>query len=90
MRMRSNGLDTSAKRRQLYQIIVWHRLQRLPGFTPRCQSADDGERVESSFPQHERHPGARSFARSSAVEINLFVLGKMFQFFLEIVGLNAY
>jgi hypothetical protein len=39
------------KRRQLYQIILGHRLERLPGFAPGGDSANDDERVESFFPQ---------------------------------------
>ena len=36
-----------------------------------------------------RHPGARGFAQSSAVEINLSVLGEVFDFFDEVVGFDA-
>ena len=35
-----------------------------------------------------RHPGARGFARSSAVKIDIFLLGKTFDFFgLKVQGI---
>ncbi len=77
------------KRRQLHQIVLRNRLHRLPGLAPGSQSADNHERAESLFPQHVRHPGAGRFARSSAVQINIFVLGKVLEFLLKIVGLDA-
>src|ERR1700722_7644197 len=79
----------SIERRQLHQIILGHRLQRLAGFAPGGQAADDYERVESSFHQHMRHPGARGFACSSTVEINFLVFGKAFSLFVQVVGFNA-
>jgi hypothetical protein len=36
-----------------------------------------------------RHPGARGFARSSTVDVNVFVLGKVLQLFVEVIGFNA-
>src|SRR5215469_3833834 len=36
-----------------------------------------------------RHPGARGFACSSTVEVNVLVLGEMFDLFLKIVRLDA-
>ena len=77
------------KRWQLYQIVLRNRLHRFAGFAPGSQSADNHERVESFFPQQVRHPGAGRFARSSAVEINVLVLGKVLDLFLKIVGLDA-
>src|ERR1035438_6937915 len=81
--------DGSIKRRQLYQIVLRNRLDRLAGLAPGSQSADNHERVESFFPQQVRHPGAGRFARSSTVKINVLVLGKVLDLFLKIVGLDA-
>ena len=62
--------------------------QGLSGGPPGMQAAIDHERVESMFSQQVRHPGAGRFARSSTVEINLFVPGQMLYFFGQIVGFN--
>lgn len=80
---------TSAEGRQLDQIVFWHRFQMAPGFTPGAQASGNDERVESSISQHVRHPGAGRFPRSSAVEINLFVLGQALDLLIEIVRLDA-
>jgi len=40
-----------AECRQFDQIVFRNGLQRLPGFAPGGESADDHERVESFFPQ---------------------------------------
>jgi hypothetical protein len=77
------------KRRQLHQVILRNRLNRLPSLAPGRKSADNDERVESFFPQQVRHPGAGRFARSSAVQINVLVPGKVLDLFLKIVGLYA-
>ena len=71
------------------QIVFRHRLQRLARLAPGSESADDHERVESFFPKYVRHPGARGFARSSTVEIDVLVLGEILDLFVEIVGLDA-
>jgi hypothetical protein len=55
------------------------------GFAPRRQTANDYERVESLVHQQVRHPGARSFACSSTVEVNVLVFGQVFDLFLKIV-----
>ncbi len=70
-------------------IVVWDWFERLAGLTPGCQSSDNDERLESFFPQYMRHPGAGSLACSSAIDINVFVLGKSFQFFGQMIGFNA-
>ncbi len=74
---------------QLDQVVFRDYFHRLASLTPSRQSADDYERVEAFFPQQVRHPGAGRFARSSAIQINIFVAGKVLDFFLKIVGLNA-
>jgi hypothetical protein len=73
----------------MHQIIVRHRFGRLTRLPPRRQPAHDHERIESLFPQQMRHPGAGRFPRSSAVQINIFVFGQLFQFFRQMVGLET-
>ena len=77
------------ERRQLHQIILWHRLKMPSGLPPRRQTAHNHERVKSLFPQQVRHPGASRFACSSTVKINVLVLGQILDLLLEIVGLDA-
>jgi hypothetical protein len=36
-----------------------------------------------------RHPGARRFPRSSAVDVDVLVPGKVFQLLGKMIGLNA-
>ena len=79
----------STERWQLHQIFAGHRLHGLSRSAPGGEAAYQDERVESFFPQHERHPGARGFARSSAVEVDVSVWGQPLQFFFEIVGFNS-
>jgi hypothetical protein len=77
------------KCRQLHQVILGHRLQGFSRFAPGSQTAYDHECVESFFPQQVRHPGAGRFARSSAVEVNVLILGQVLDLFLQIVGFDA-
>jgi hypothetical protein len=42
------------------------------------------------FPQHERHTGTRGFACSSAVDINVSILGKIFDLFGQVVGFDPH
>src|SRR5437868_2024895 len=76
------------KRRKFHQIVLRHRLQRLSHLPPGRQPSDDHERVESFFPQQMRHPGAGRFARSSTVQINVLILGKILDLLFKIVWLN--
>ena len=64
--------------------------QRVSGLPPGTQSADNYKRTESLIPQHERHPGARGFACSSAVDVNVPVLGQVLDFLDQIVGLDPH
>lgn len=57
------------------QVIVRHGFNWLAGFAPCAQAANNYERIEALFPQQVRHPGARNFAYSSTVDVNVFVLG---------------
>jgi len=77
------------KCRQLDKVIFGHRLQVSPGLVPRGETADEHKRVKSIFPQYVRHPGARGFARSSTVQINVLVLGEILHLLFQVVGLNA-
>jgi hypothetical protein len=79
----------SSKHRQLDDIIAGHGFHRLPCLSPCAQSTGDHEHLESFFLQQMRHPGARGFACSSAVEINLPLLGKVLDLLLETIGLDA-
>ena len=63
--------------------------ERMPGFAPGGKAAGDYKHLESEFLQLVRHPGAGCFSLSCTVEINLVLLGQFFDFFNEIVGLNA-
>jgi hypothetical protein len=71
------------------QIIVGNGLQRLSGVAPGGEPAYDDKSVESSFPQQVRHPGARGFALSSTVDVNVLILWKQLDFFSKIVGLDS-
>ena len=85
-RLPQNGL---IKCGQLHQVVLRNRFDRFPGLAPGGQSTDNYERVESFFPQQMRHPGAGRFARSSTVKINVLVLGKVLDFLLQVVRLDA-
>lgn len=66
-----------------------HRFNGVPGFAPGAQSTDNDECLESMFLKQVRHPGARGFALSSTVQINLPVGREFLDLFLQIVGLEA-
>ena len=80
---------TLAERRQVDEIVIGHRLEWFSGFSPCGQSADNHERIKAPFSQHMRHPGACGFALSSAVDIDVSVLGQQFDFFIQIVRLDT-
>ena len=73
---------------QFDQVVVRHRFHRLSGLAPGAQSARDYKHLESFFDQYLRHPGARGFARSSTVKINLPVFGETFDFFFDSIWLQ--
>ncbi|MCU1300017.1 MAG: hypothetical protein JWQ87_301 [Candidatus Sulfotelmatobacter sp.] len=79
----------SAERWQSYQIVFWDGLHRFAGFPPCGQSAHNHERIEAPLPQQVRHTGAGCFARSSTVEINILLAGKVFEFFFKIIRLDS-
>ena len=74
---------------QLDQIIFRDGFKVSAGFAPGSQPADNYVGVEPFFPQYMRHPGARGFACSSTVEVNVLVFGKVLDLFLKIVRLDA-
>ncbi len=39
--------------------------------------------------EYQRHTGAGGFALSSAVDVNVFVLGEGLEFFVELIGFDA-
>jgi hypothetical protein len=78
----------STKGRKMHEVVLRHRFDRVPGFAPGCQATDDHEGVETLFSEEVRHTGARGFALSSAVEVDVFVFRKPSNFDREIVGLN--
>ena len=45
--------------------------------------------AKTFLPEYQRHTGAGGFALSSAVDVDVLVLGKVFEFFVEQVGLDA-
>src|SRR5215471_15377732 len=73
---------------QLHQIILRDRLKVAAGFAPGSQTANDDECLESLVPQYVRHPGARGFARSSTVEVNILVLWEVLNLLLKVIGLD--
>ncbi len=74
---------------QLDQVVVGHAFDRMSGFAPGTQSTGDDEHFESDILQLAPDPGARGFALSSAVEINLAIFGKVLDLFDEVVGFDA-
>ena len=62
------------------------RFHGLACLAPAAQAVGDDEHFESFYLQQMRHPGARGFARSSAVEINLALLGEVLDFIFERLG----
>lgn len=69
----------------MHDVVRRHPLYRIPGFAPCGQPADNHERVKSPFPQQVRHTGAGRFARSSAIQIDVFVSRKYFDFLRKII-----
>jgi len=45
--------------------------------------------AEAVLPEYQRHTGARGFALSSAIDVDVFVLGEGFEFFVELVGFDT-
>lgn len=79
----------AAESGKMHEVRRRDRLHRLTGLTPGRETADDDKRVESLFAQQIRHTGAGGFALSSTVEVDVFVLGKSFDFFGEVIRLET-
>jgi rubredoxin len=66
----------AAKGREMHQVAAGHRFDRLPSLAPCRKPAHKYERVESFLAQQMRHTGARGFALSSTVEVDVLVFRK--------------
>jgi hypothetical protein len=64
-------------------------LNGISGFAPGRQAPDDHKGVKPLFPKQMRHTGAGRFAYSSAVKIDVFAVGKIFDFLRKVVGLQS-
>jgi len=65
---------------EVHEVRFRDRLDGLTGLAPGGETADDDKSVESLFAQQMRHTGAGGFALSSTVEVDVFVLRKIFDF----------
>jgi hypothetical protein len=83
------GLPPLTECWQLHEIVVWNPLKGVSSFAPGAQATGDNEDLKAKLLQLLRHPGARGFARSSTVEINLSILGKVLDFFDQVVRFDA-
>src|SRR5581483_3591067 len=81
-------MANSAEGRQVDEVVLGDGLERVSGFAPGLQPAYEYERIESLFSEQMRHPGARGFACSSAIDINVFVARQVLYFFLEVIGFD--
>src|SRR5579863_4580314 len=79
----------SAEGWQFNQVVVGDAFDGLSGFAPGAEPAGDYVDFKSQLDQLLRHTGAGGFALSSAVEINLLILGEVLDLFDEVVGLDA-
>ena len=74
---------------KVHEIGLRDRLDGLTGLAPGGQTTHDDKRVETLLAQQMRHTGAGGFALSSAVEVDVFVFRKSFDFVGEVIGLEA-
>lgn len=75
----------STEGREMDQIVLGNGFERLSSFAPSGEAAYDHKRIESLLPQQVRHPGARGFPCSSAIDINIFVPRQRLDFLPEAV-----
>ncbi len=73
----------------MYEIAVWNSLHRLAGFAPGDQPTSNHKSFETLFPQEICHTGARYFALSSAVKVDVLVPGKFRDFLGKFVRLDS-
>ena len=78
-----------SKRGQLHKIIAGYGFSGMTSFSPSRESAHQHKGIESFFPQQVRHPGAGRFAHSSTVNVDIFIFGKVLDFFGQIVRFEA-
>jgi len=71
---------------QFHQVVVGDDFNRLSGFSPGRETALNDKSIETLLSQLQRHPGAGRFARSSAIEIDVFFRSQGFQFLGKVVG----
>jgi len=64
---------------------MWHRFQRLTSFSPGREPAFDDECIKSPLPELQRHTGAGGLARSSAVQINVFIRTPVLEFLGKVI-----
>jgi hypothetical protein len=72
----------------MHEVIVRYRFHRLACLPPCAQSTYDHEGIESAFPQQMRHPGARGFARSSAVDVDVLLSRQKSELLRHVIGLK--
>jgi hypothetical protein len=83
------GKSSSTKSWQQHDVVLRHLFHCAAGFAPGGKSAGDYVGVESLFPEHVRHTGAGGFFYSSAVEINIFILGEKRESWLKVIWFEA-
>jgi hypothetical protein len=86
--LRTRGLELT-EGGQLHQVVGWHGFYRLASFAPGAQPSLNHERPKARLPEYQRHTGAGGFARSSAIDIDVLVLGKGIEFCLQPIGFYA-
>ena len=67
-------------------VVGGDGFEREAGFPPRVEAAADDAGVEAFFSEDVRHTGAGGLAVSSAVEVDLFVLGECGDGVGQVVG----
>ncbi len=77
------------ERGKFYQVSRRDWFQRLPRLLPSRYSADEYERIESLFPQLQRHTGAGGFACSSTVDVNVMILRESLEFLGKVIWFKA-
>lgn len=74
---------------QLHQVIMGDDLHWLSGFSPSRETALNDKRIETFFPELQRHPGAGRFACSSAIQIDVFFRSQGFEFLGKIIRFQS-
>src|SRR5258708_20852948 len=82
-------LSLLGESREFDQVGCGDLLYRVASFAPGGQTSSDDEGAEAVLSEYQRHTGAGSFALSSAIDVDVFVLGESFQFFGELVRFHS-